>query len=135
MITHRSTWLALAAVLALTSSCLHSQRVRHRHALAVKAEAEADLAHAQADALRASDEPEYFEGEAAPEVPAALPEERPAAPSSAHVWIGGHHTRRGGQWVWVKGHHALPPRADVVWVPGHWVSHLHGYVWIGGAWR
>jgi hypothetical protein len=142
MISHRSMsssmgGLALAALLVLSASaCLHSQRVRHRHALAVKAEAEADLAHAQADALRSSQhEPEYFEGDVAPEVPAARPEQRPSAPSSSHVWIAGQHTRRGGQWVWVSGHYSLPPRRDVVWVPGHWVGHLHGYVWISGAWR
>ncbi len=142
MFTNRSTMfrsagLALAAVLALsTSSCLHTQRVRHQHALAVKAEAEADLTHAQAEALRSSDhEPEYFEGEEAPSAPPALVESRPSAPSSAHVWIAGQHTRRGGQWVWNGGHYALPPRADVVWVPGHWVAHLHGFAWISGAWR
>jgi hypothetical protein len=136
MISNRSAWLALAAVTVLGSSCLHSQRVRHRHALAVKAEAEADLAHAQAQALRAERaEPEYFEGDAPPAVPAAMPEERPSAPSSAHVWISGHHTRHEGRWVWVAGHYAVPPRSDVVWVPGHWVAHLHGFAWIGGGWR
>jgi hypothetical protein len=140
MISHRSVFSSAGLVLALvvlsTSSCLHRQRVRHHRALAVKAEAEAELAHAQADALRSSShEPEYFEGASAPEAPAALPESRPSAPSPAHVWIAGQHARRGGQWVWVGGHYALPPRADVVWVPGHWVGHLRGYVWIAGAWR
>lgn len=128
--------LALAAVLTLvSSSCLHSQRARHSHALAVKAEAETDLAHARAEALRSPSEPEYFEGSEPPSVPSALPEQRPSAPSPAHVWIAGHHTRRAGQWAWVSGHYAMPPRADVVWVSGHWVSHLHGYAWIPGAWR
>lgn len=143
MISNRSTvfsrsGLALAATLLVltTSSCLHSQRVRRQHALAVKAEAEADLARAQADAVRTSSrEPEFFEGETAPEVPAALPEQRPSPPSSSHVWIAGQHTRRNGQWVWVSGHYALPPRYDVVWVPGHWVAHLNGHVWLSGAWR
>lgn len=137
MISHRSKALALAAVLALaSSSCLHTQRARHQHALAVKAEAEADLAHARADALRSQpNEPEFFEGDQPPAIPAALPEQRPAAPSPAHVWIAGYHTRRAGQWVWVAGHYSLPPRADVVWVSGHWVDHLNGYAWIPGAWR
>ncbi len=128
---------ALAAALALsTSSCLHFQRAHHQQALAVKAASEADLNHAQAEALRSSNhEPEYFEGETAPEVPAALPEQHPSAPSSAHVWVAGQHTRHDGEWMWVGGHYALPPRADVVWVPGHWVSHLHGYAWIAGGWR
>lgn len=146
MILHRSTMLssamsssgglALAALLVLsTSSCLHTQRGHHRQALAVKAEAETDLAHAEVNALRARHELEYFEGDAAPEVPAALAEQRPSAPSSSHVWIAGQHARRDDQWVWVGGHYAVPPRHDVVWVPGHWVDHLHGYAWISGAWR
>ncbi|NOT29756.1 MAG: BcpO-related WXXGXW repeat protein [Planctomycetes bacterium] len=140
MILHRSTMfsstgLALAALLVLsTSSCVFSQRSRPGHALAVKAEAEPT--HARADGARsASHELDYFEGDAAPEVPAALPEQRPSAPSSSHVWIAGQHSRRDSQWVWVGGHYALPPRKDVVWVPGHWVGHLHGYAWISGAWR
>jgi YXWGXW repeat-containing protein len=129
--------LALAALALTSTSCLHTQRTRHQRALAVKAEAEADLAHAQADAVRSQQlsEPEYVEAEEAPAVPAALPEQRPSAPSPGHVWVAGQHTRRGGQWVWVSGHYALPPRSDVVWVPGHWVPHLHGYAWIAGAWR
>ena len=28
-----------------------------------------------------------------------------------------------------------PPSPEMVWVPGHWVSHLNGYAWIAGAWR
>lgn len=129
--------LALAAIFALTSSsCLHTQRAHQPHGLAVKAEAETDLSQARAEALRAQrDEPDYFEGDAPPALPVALPEARPTAPSPAHVWIAGTHTRRNGQWVWVGGHYALPPQPDVVWVSGHWVDHLHGYAWIPGAWR
>ena len=137
MLTNRSMCVAFAAVLALSSSsCLYSQRVHHEHALAVKAEAETDLVHAQTEAVRETpDSPEYVEAESAPEIPAAFPEERPAAPSPAHVWIAGHHARRAGAWLWVAGHYALPPQADEVWVTGHWVPHLQGWVWIGGAWR
>jgi len=130
-------WLALGAVLLLSSSCLHTQHGRHDRALSVKSEGEADLAHAQAESLRTPgyEEHEYVELATPPEVPAALSETAPSAPSSDHVWISGAHTRRAGEWAWVPGHWALPPRDDVVWVPGHWVPHLHGYVWIAGAWR
>ncbi|MEQ1894799.1 MAG: hypothetical protein ABL998_19825, partial [Planctomycetota bacterium] len=77
--------------------------------------------HAQS--LRAPvQEPEYFEGASAPEAPASVAEERPSAPSSAHVWVAGQHTRQSGQWAWTAGHYALPPSADLVWVPGHWVA-------------
>ena len=140
MISHRSEsfsrgGLALSAILValLSSSCLFS-RDAEQQAPAVKADG--DFARARAEAQRSqASEPEYFEGDVAPEIPAALPEKRPAAPSSSHVWIAGYHTRRNGQWVWVSGRYAVPPRADDVWVPGHWVSHLHGYAWIPGAWR
>ena len=143
MISHRSvsfskSGLALAAItLALTgSSCLHMQRAHHEHALAVKAEAEGDLASAQAEAVRSQrSEPEFFEGDVAPEMPAPLAETRPSAPSPSHVWVAGHYTRHDGSWVWVAGRYVVPPSAEVVWVPGHWVSHLNGYAWIAGAWR
>ena len=137
MISNRSilsnAGLAIAAMLvSLTSSCLHTKSAHHEHSLAVKAESEADFAHHSGAQFS---EPEYFEGDVAPSVPAALPEERPKAPSSAHVWISGAHTRHDGQWVWVAGHYSVPPSPDKVWVPGHWVAHLHGFAWIPGAWR
>ncbi len=142
MISNRSkilsnAGLALAAVLALvSSSCLHTQGSSSQHSLSVKADVDPDFAHAQAESRRAHGaEPEYFEGDVAPAVPAALPEARPKAPSSSHVWIAGQHTRHDNKWVWVAGHFAVPPSSDQVWVPGHWVAHLHGYAWIPGAWR
>lgn len=137
MISNRSkilsnAGLALAAVLALVSSSCQLFHHSDGHAPAVKA----DGTHSQrSHSGEFSAEPEYVEGDVAPAVPAALPEARPKTPSSAHVWIAGQHTRKGGKWVWMPGHHAVPPRADQVWVPGHWVAHLHGYAWIPGAWR
>ena len=131
MISNRSTWLALAAVSVL-SSCFSSRG--GEHSPAVKDESSHSYTHAES--LRSPlQEPEYFEGASAPEAPAALDEERPSAPSPAHVWIAGQHTRQRGEWVWSAGHFALPPSADLVWVPGHWVAHLRGHVWIAGAWR
>lgn len=121
MISNRSkilanTKLALAAILALVSaSCLHTQGAHNQHSLSVKAQADPDFTHAQAQSRRAhSAEPEYLEGDVAPAVPAALPEARPKAPSSAHVWIAGQHTRSKGQWMWVGGHYEVPPSADQV---------------------
>jgi hypothetical protein len=104
----------------------------------VKASGSGDPAHSKAESRRSRSspsEPEYVEGDAAPAIPAALPEERPKAPSMAHVWIAGQHTRKKNQWVWVPGHYDVPPSPEQVWVPGHWVSHLHGFAWIPGAWR
>ena len=136
MISMRSTWLAGAAVLVLTqSSCLFSGG-SEQHAPAVKDQSSHAYPHAPGSSSRSSvPEPEYFEGTTPPEAPAAPAETRTDAPSPAHVWVAGQHDRHDGQWLWSAGHYALPPRADLVWVPGHWVSHLHGYVWISGAWR
>ena len=131
----RCVSLALVASVTLgASSCLFG---REDHAApAVTVEDEAFVVQPRSERQRfAPREPEYFEGAVAPEPPAAQSEERPRAPSAAHVWIAGHHTRQDSQWVWVKGHYAVPPRADDVWVPGHWVGHLRGYVWIEGGWR
>ena len=141
MISQRSksfsaTGLGLVLALVLTSSSCLGHRSGHHRTVAVKAEADADRAHAQADAVRAQTfEPEYFEGDVAPEVPAALSEVRSSQPSPTHVWVAGHHTRRDGQWAWVRGRWVVPPSGGAVWVPGHWVSHLHGFMWINGAWR
>jgi len=128
---HPKAGLALAAAIVLvSSSCQLFQGSHDGHALAVT-DGSADVGHSRSSAS----EPEYVEGDAAPQIPAALPEERPKAPSSAHVWIAGQHTRKKDKWVWVPGHYAVPPSPEQVWVPGHWVSHLHGHAWIPGAWR
>lgn len=134
MISYRSAWLALAAVSVL-SSCFASRGGEH-HTPAVKDESSHSYSSSHATRRQAPlAEPEYFEGTTPPEAPALVTEERPSAPSTAHVWVAGQHTRQDGAWVWSSGHYALPPRADLVWVPGHWVAHLRGYVWIDGAWR
>jgi len=103
----------------------------------VKADVSADVGHSadSKSSFSSATEPEYVEGDVAPEIPAALPEERPKAPSASHVWIAGQHNRKKGKWVWVPGHYAVPPSPEQVWVPGHWVDHLHGHAWIPGAWR
>jgi hypothetical protein len=53
-----------------------------------------------------------------------------APPYRDAVWIAGHHEWINGQWVWVGGYYAYPPRRGAVWVsaryrhgsyyPGHW---------------
>jgi hypothetical protein len=138
MISHRSksvstSGLALVVALALAaSSCLSGEHASH-HSLDVKAETEGShVTHATGSQHH---EPEYFEGAVAPEMPAARHESRTKAPSTDHVWVAGHHTRRDGEWVWVSGRWTVPPSEGAVWVPGHWVGHLHGYLWIAGAWR
>lgn len=61
---------------------------------------------------------------------------RTAAPSPAHVWVGEEWEPRNGQYVYVGGHWAAPPRPGSVWVPGHWRRHdRNGEEWIRGHWR
>jgi hypothetical protein len=132
MISKRSvSRMALATALVLLGSC--SSTHHQESGAAVRADGKF-TAHAQVG-HPGFDTPEYVESDAPPAVPQTKPEERTPAPSVAHVWIDGAHTRQDGQWKWVGGHWAVPPRDDVVWVPGHWVPHLHGYAWIPGAWR
>jgi len=132
MISMRSTWLALAAVLVFTQSSCLSSGSSGQHTAAVRDSSSHTFSSSSAGSFSG---PEYFEGSTPPSTPTLVLEQRPSAPSTAHVWVAGEHTRQDGQWVWSAGHYVLPPSADVVWVPGHWVQHLRGYVWIGGAWR
>ncbi|HVY76521.1 MAG TPA: hypothetical protein VG890_16945 [Puia sp.] len=61
---------------------------------------------------------------------------RTAAPGPTHVWIGEEWEARGGKYVFVGGHWAVPPHPGWVWVPGHWRHEGgHGEVWIAGHWR
>jgi len=61
---------------------------------------------------------------------------RPAPPSPVHVWIGEEWEERGGQYVYVGGHWAAPPRRGAIWIPGHWRREgRRGERWIRGHWR
>jgi hypothetical protein len=132
MISNRSvSRLALASALVLFSSCAAT----HHQESGAAVRAEGHFSNSSAVGTPGFETPEYVETDVPPAPPAAQAETRPAAPSVSHVWIEGAHTRDDGQWSWVAGHWAMPPRDDVVWVPGHWVPHLHGYAWIPGAWR
>lgn len=133
MISKSVSRLAVAAALVLTSSCASSHH--GESGAAVRAEQQPAVHSSQPSAPSAFEAPEYVEVEAPPKAPPAKPETRSAAPSPSHVWISGAHARHEGAWKWESGHWAVPPRDDVVWVPGHWVPHLHGYAWIPGAWR
>ena len=66
--------------------------------------------------------------------PAPRVEVIPAAPSPAHVWVGGYWSWQG-RWVWVPGHWASRPAPSSTWVAGHWAPRRRGYVWVPGHWR
>jgi opacity protein-like surface antigen len=67
--------------------------------------------------------------------PAPIVERHPVAPGPRYVWTDGYHRWDGHRYVWVSGRWVMPPRAGVVWVPGHWDARPGGWVWIGGHWR
>ena len=52
----------------------------------------------------------------------------PDVPRADHVWVPGHWSRRG---VWVPGHWRTASRAGYVWVNGHW---RYGR-WNAGFWK
>jgi hypothetical protein len=56
-------------------------------------------------------------------------------PSRRHVWVSGYYVRRGGHYVWMSGHWALPPRGHTVYVAPHWEHRGGGYIYIEGVWR
>jgi hypothetical protein len=60
---------------------------------------------------------------------------RVEAPSPRHVWIDEEWEPRGGSYVFVGGHWALPPYPGGVWVGGHWGHHARGDYWVAGHWR
>lgn len=60
---------------------------------------------------------------------------RVAAPTTRHVWIEDDWEPRGGQYVFVGGRWAEPPRPKAVWAAGHWAKRPRGWVWIPGHWR
>ncbi len=61
--------------------------------------------------------------------------ERVVAPSPRHIWIEEDWEPRDRGYVFVGGHWAEPPRANVRWIPGHWRQKPRGWVWIRGHWR
>jgi len=60
---------------------------------------------------------------------------RVEAPSPRHVWIDEEWEPRGGSYVFVGGHWAMPPRPGLFWVPGHWRETPRGHMWVAGHWR
>jgi hypothetical protein len=67
--------------------------------------------------------------------PTAPVETMGTAPSPKHVWIPGHWSRTGEQWVWSSGRWELRPSDTSVYTPGHWQRTDGGYVWEEGYWK
>lgn len=68
-----------------------------------------------------------------PVVPVVVHSERPGP---AHVWVNEEWEWRDGRYVSTGGRWVAPPRAGMVWVPGHWKKYRHdGWQWMPGRWR
>lgn len=52
--------------------------------------------------------------------PARVVERVVVAPGPGYVWVPGHYTYSGNQWVWLGGAWVVPPAPDARWVDGHW---------------
>ena len=59
----------------------------------------------------------------------------PVRPSVEHVWIHGHHTYRGGTYVWVGGRYEVPPFRGARYEYGRWERDGSRHFWIEGGWR
>lgn len=59
----------------------------------------------------------------------------PVPPGS--IWIPGHYNwdPAGGNYVWVAGEYAQPPRPGAQWVDGHWTQTATSWVWVDGGWN
>jgi len=60
--------------------------------------------------------------------------ERVVAPSPRHIWIDEEWEPRGGAYVFVGGHWAMPPYEGAIWVPGRWRHGPRGEYWVRGRW-
>jgi hypothetical protein len=58
-----------------------------------------------------------------------------AAPGPGFVWVTGYWGWRGGNYAWVPGSWARPPRAHAAWVAPYWEHRGGRYRFHEGRWR
>jgi hypothetical protein len=84
------------------------------------------------------------------QLPAPLPETKPAPPAPGHNWVPGHWVWANEQWSWWQGRYVqgavqpmpalqkeentLPPSPAHARVRGHWVWGGKNWVWNPGRW-
>lgn len=54
------------------------------------------------------------------------------SPGPGYVWIAGHNSWTGSQWVWTPGMWVMPPQPSAVYVEGRWDERTQN--WIDGYW-
>jgi hypothetical protein len=57
------------------------------------------------------------------------------APGPGYVWVSGFWDLRGGNWAWVGGRWAIPPRPRAVWVADRWERNGAHWRYYRGHWR
>jgi hypothetical protein len=69
----------------------------------------------------------------APPPPPAAVVVAPPAPYAGAVWVDGHWSWDGYQYVWVEGYY-VEPRVGYVYVQPRWVRRGGGWVYMRGSW-
>ena len=66
--------------------------------------------------------------------PLSQQEAVPPPPGAAMVWQPGYWSWHRHGWVWVSGRYVSRPYPRANWVPGHWTQRHGGWVWVPGHW-
>ena len=61
--------------------------------------------------------------------------ERVNRPKPGHVWIPGHWSWSGSNYLWVSGLFVKEPRPGASYSPGRWKFGFDGYTWVPGRWK
>lgn len=65
--------------------------------------------------------------------PPRVVEQVVVTPGPGYVWVPGHYTYSGGQWVWLSGAWMQPPRPDARWADGSWNPQTQQ--WVDAHWE
>ncbi|APR88198.1 lipoprotein, putative [Minicystis rosea] len=57
----------------------------------------------------------------------------PVAPRADYVWIKGHWHYNGARWIWLPGRYEAP-RRGARWVPAHYEGRGGAYYYVPGHW-
>ena len=58
-----------------------------------------------------------------------------SAPRADYVWMSGHWAWSGTRYTWVEGYWAARPSSYARWVPGRWNASGNRYYWVDGRWQ
>jgi hypothetical protein len=59
----------------------------------------------------------------------------PVQPAPTYVWVQGHHTWNGANYVWVSGRWVVRPYGKTRYIPGRWQQGRGGWFWVEEHWR